>query len=283
MNPLPDRDPIAFEDHALDVLKKAALGMQADGQRLSPVLREALRVAFREQRLPDGPCLESLCESLELDFDALQELHACPVLPCPAPMPGGCRDWVFPFGEGVVHAYGLHLPGTRKVWVFDCGTHAGPILEDLEREGLELSDLWITHGHRDHLGGLEELMRRYPGLRLHGHRDGPLASRFALAPEPVEAEGGICIRSTAIGGHADDALVYRVDGFERTLLITGDTIFARSFGGMAKDYRKNRLLMARLLETSPPDALILPGHGPRTVVELERARHPALSMRILPL
>ncbi len=57
----------------------------------------------------------------------------------------------------------LLIQGNQAVAV-DPG-QAEPVLHLLEARKLELTDIWITHGHRDHIGGVSPLMAR-TGARL---------------------------------------------------------------------------------------------------------------------
>lgn len=46
---------------------------------------------------------------------------------------------------------------TGKKFLFDCGTQIGFSLEDIGVKHTDLDALWISHGHADHSGGMEEL------------------------------------------------------------------------------------------------------------------------------
>jgi glyoxylase-like metal-dependent hydrolase (beta-lactamase superfamily II) len=62
---------------------------------------------------------------------------------------------------------------------------ARPVLDLLDREGLSLASILVTHHHADHQGGVVELLAHYPGrgLRPGGgvdyrpHQAGTLAAR----------------------------------------------------------------------------------------------------------
>src|SRR5690554_4960534 len=73
----------------------------------------------------------------------------------------------------------LRQDGSKRAAVVDPGD-AAPVIEYIEREGLVLESVLVTHHHHDHTGGLEELVARYrprvfgPGNPSIGNIDSPL-------------------------------------------------------------------------------------------------------------
>ena len=56
--------------------------------------------------------------------------------------------------------YLIHDVETKATASIDA-PEAGPILDALEREGWQLTDILITHHHGDHVGGVAELKQKY--------------------------------------------------------------------------------------------------------------------------
>src|SRR5690625_2177827 len=54
----------------------------------------------------------------------------------------------------------LRQDGSNRAAIVDPGD-ATPVIEHIEREGLGLESVLITHHHHDHTGGLKELVERY--------------------------------------------------------------------------------------------------------------------------
>ena len=49
-------------------------------------------------------------------------------------------------------------------------SEAGPVLAALTQRGLLLSAILCTHHHHDHVGGNIELLERFPGIPVYGHK-----------------------------------------------------------------------------------------------------------------
>mgnify|MGYP000555920529 CR=1 FL=1 len=48
---------------------------------------------------------------------------------------------------------------------------AAPVLAYLHAHNLALSQIWITHHHADHTGGVAALKAAYPDCTVYGNRD----------------------------------------------------------------------------------------------------------------
>jgi len=142
----------------------------------------------------------------------------------------------------------------------DANGVAAPLLERIERDAITVTHVLVTHGHGDHVDGIEALAQRFrvPVLDQGRLRDG----------ETVES-GELEIEAVATPGHSRDHLAFVVDG---TDCLTGDLIFRRSVGGTRgggetgfADLRRS--IMERVL-TLPPETRLHPGHThPTTVAE----------------
>ena len=79
----------------------------------------------------------------------------------------------------------------RSAVVVDPGD-ASPVLDVLEREGLALKAILITHHHADHQGGISALLAQYPADVF-----GPAAESITALTHPLL--GGESIRLDSIG------------------------------------------------------------------------------------
>jgi glyoxylase-like metal-dependent hydrolase (beta-lactamase superfamily II) len=156
---------------------------------------------------------------------------------------------------------------------------------------------WVvcTHGHFDHVSGVDAVMKRFPDATLlmdprevELARDpilmnytAPMGFTFAMQAEPSPLIAGqevslglITYRIATIQGHtpASSVLIAGDHAF------VGDTLFAGSVGSMPSQEAFEQLLTGiRLtLMTLPPATRIFPGHGSPTTIAAELAENPWL-------
>jgi len=127
-----------------------------------------------------------------------------------------------------------YLIGRRDPILLDTGAGVPdylPLFERYmdERGWSQPSRVVLTHRHRDHLGGVEQLRGRYRGLRV-----AKMIYRDAGLPEDVEnlrdgdvVEGdGVTLTAIHTPGHASDHLCYYLR--EEKAVFTGDVVLGGS-------------------------------------------------------
>jgi hydroxyacylglutathione hydrolase len=156
-------------------------------------------------------------------------------------------------------------PGRRGVLVDGNGV-LEPLLDRVERDGVEVTNVLLTHAHADHVEGVDDLARRF-GVEILGSD--------ALADGEVVRSGDLEIQALATPGHAPGHLAFLVNGSD---CLTGDVLFRRTVGGTRgggptgfEDLRRS--VMERLL-TLPPETRIHPGHREPTAVAEELEENP---------
>lgn len=138
------------------------------------------------------------------------------------------------------YAYLLHDLTTREAWVVDPSEPDAPT-HALARGGCTLRGILATHHHLDHVGGVEELVRRFPGAWVAGHaRDRgriPAQSRMVEAPQERWIDVGLALAGRTllamhIPGHTAGAIAWRLEagGEEPDDVFTGDTLFGAGCG-----------------------------------------------------
>lgn len=167
-----------------------------------------------------------------------------------------------------------HLIGDRPggpAALFDCGTDADAVVAALKEREWSLERILVTHGHGDHVGALDDIVRRTRPAEV-------------VLPSP-EADGrhGTCgpfrIEAAATPGHTADSVSYIVsrDPGKPWACVVGDLLFAGSVGGAGRGLATLLRSIRRVVLTLPDWVAVLPGHGPVTTVGEERRHNPFLA------
>jgi 7,8-dihydropterin-6-yl-methyl-4-(beta-D-ribofuranosyl)aminobenzene 5'-phosphate synthase len=115
-------------------------------------------------------------------------------------------DWGF---ACLVEAHGRCI-------LFDAGAEGHILLGNMEKLGIDpasVDTVFISHAHRDHTGGLTDLLSRNNDVKLYvpaSWRDHPEAEEVIRVSDPLEIGDGI--RSTGELAGVEQSLVIRVEG-----------------------------------------------------------------------
>jgi glyoxylase-like metal-dependent hydrolase (beta-lactamase superfamily II) len=185
---------------------------------------------------------------------------------------------------------------THEAIVVDPGDELPRIQAILDKHGLQVKAIVITHGHIDHVIAASELRRSTGAPVYMNQKDSPILDQLdAMAewlgmetPEQPEIDTDATDGSTLALGTAE-FIVLHTPGHtpgssslwipQEEKLVAGDTLFRDSIGRTDLPGGDHRLILSsirtRLLEL-PDDALVIPGHGPTTTIGRERERNPFL-------
>ncbi len=205
------------------------------------------------------------------------------------------RVITIPNGQFQENCYLLAETGQADAVIVDPGEEPESFLAAAAREGLRIREIWLTHGHLDHVVGVADVKAATGAPVLLHPADEPLYRNlpqqglwFGLRlapPPPIDRElahgGTVAIGSTVFQvrhtpGHSPGSVSFVTDG----LVIGGDVLFQGSIGrtdlpGGSFD-RLIQSIREELL-VLPDDTVVYSGHGPATTVGAERRSNPFLA------
>lgn len=202
---------------------------------------------------------------------------------------------VEPFAE---NSWLLVCDTTGKAALIDPGGHVHELLAHADRLGATVSEIWLTHGHIDHVAGVADALDALDAdvpVRLHPLdlplyeataqqgamfglqvRQPPSPTDWLRAGEHLEL-GALRASVLHVPGHSPGHVAFWLAA-ESTLL-SGDCLFAGSIGRTDLPGGDHATLMRSIREqllTLPDEVRVLSGHGPETTIGRERRGNPFL-------
>ena len=194
-------------------------------------------------------------------------------------------------GSYQTNCYIVWAEGSGSCAVIDPGNEPQRVLNRLSQLGLSLDAILLTHGHFDHVGAVEELVKA-TGCALWMKESDytqvknpmndylyPLHDKnfcevsFCEEGEVIHA-GGLRFTVMETPGHTWGSVCYLCED----AMFCGDTIFAGSCGRIdlpGGDRMTMALTMERLSEMES-DYHIFPGHGGSSTLSYEQKTNPSL-------
>ena len=206
-------------------------------------------------------------------------------------------------GSCATNTYFLYREGENKAIIIDPADQGTQIYASLFKNDLKVEGILLTHGHFDHVWGLEALKgavnreRKEKGLEpikvyaldaereLLGNADmnvSEMAGRACTVAADEYLKDGqeltladITFRVIATPGHTGGSCCYYLE--EKGFLLSGDTLFQESVGrtdfptgSMSQIVRSIR----EKLFVLPEDTKVYPGHGGATTIGYEKENNP---------
>ncbi len=193
------------------------------------------------------------------------------------------------------NCYFVYEEGSSRVIVFDPADKGDYIFNGLKEKGFAVEAILLTHGHFDHIWGVEQL-RELSGAKVYAYEgekelceDASLnvskgagractvkADEYVKDGEEITAAGISC-RLIATPGHTGGSCCYYFENDK--ILISGDTLFQESVGRTDLPTGSMSMLVRSVKEKLlplPEEVKVYPGHGESTTIGYEKKYNPFL-------
>lgn len=191
------------------------------------------------------------------------------------------------------NCYFVYEEGKTQAIVFDPADKGNYIYNGLKDKGFSVEAILLTHGHFDHIWGVEAL-KELSGARVYACEEerevcesaSLNVSKSTGRPCEIRADvyvkdgeeitiAGMTCRLLATPGHTRGSCCYYFE--EAKLLVSGDTLFQESvgrtdlptgsMGALVRSVREKLMIL-------PEDVKVYPGHGEATDIGHEKQFNP---------
>lgn len=198
----------------------------------------------------------------------------------------------FMTGPLQVNTY-LAFDETKKGFIVDPGGFSLQLAQKVEEEKVDIRYIILTHGHVDHIGGVEEFKKLYPSAQVIAHKDETellqnveLNESMEFCGKPVIIKADKCVsdkENLRVGnteltflhtpGHTKGGMCIAAPG----ILFSGDTLFRASIGRTdfyGGDFGEIINSIKDKLFLFPDNTLVYPGHMSETTIGYEKEYNP---------
>jgi glyoxylase-like metal-dependent hydrolase (beta-lactamase superfamily II) len=195
----------------------------------------------------------------------------------------------FVVGAVQTNFYFLYREGSPDTIVFDPADLGDRLYEELDKRGLKVKAIFLTHAHFDHIMGLEALKEK-TGAPVYAciHEKNVCESEMLNAsmdfghPLTVSPDhyledneeitvADITLKVLHTPGHTEGSCGYYIE--DGHILISGDTLFQGSVGRSDFPTGDSQTLLDSIrtrLYTLPDDTTVFSGHGAETTIGYEK-------------
>ena len=184
---------------------------------------------------------------------------------------------------------------TMKAAIVDPGGNLPQLVAAVKALGLTLEQIWVTHAHIDHAGGVGELAEQlnlpiigpHPGDQFWIDNLPTAAQNYGFAPaiafkptrwladEDTVSIGNCTLDVRHCPGHTPGHVVFHSPEAKRAFV--GDVLFAGSIGRTDFPQGNHQDLLDSIRNRLWPmgnDTVFIPGHGPESTFGQERRTNP---------
>lgn len=200
-----------------------------------------------------------------------------------------------PSGMLMVNTYLVIDENTKKGFIVDPGGFDKKLCSVVEQSGISLEYIILTHGHVDHIGGVEDYRKKFPQIKVIAAKaelemlknpDFNMSNMMGMSPVSlvpditvVEGDcisvGDIDIRFVMTPGHSPGGMCIIID--KEKVVFSGDTLFAQSIGRTdfpGCSFEKLINSIKERLFVLDDDTVVYPGHMNSTSIGFEKRHNP---------
>ena len=195
----------------------------------------------------------------------------------------------FVVGMVQTNFYYLHRENSTETIVFDPADLGDRLYEELEKLGLEVKAIFLTHAHFDHIFGVEALKARtgapvYACIDEKNLCESPRLNQSQMTGRPCTVSpdfylqdneevtiADITMKTIFTPGHTEGSCAYYIE--DGHILISGDTLFQGSIGRSDMPTGDGETLLESIrtrLYVLPDDTVVFSGHGDTTTIGYEK-------------
>ncbi|MFN8574573.1 MAG: MBL fold metallo-hydrolase [Gemmatimonadaceae bacterium] len=198
------------------------------------------------------------------------------------------------------NCYLLSDAATGQAVIVDPGADGETLVDRIQKARVQLTAIWVTHSHVDHIGGIAPIVRAFhvpiyahPAGQVMYERGAEIAAMYGIpfeSPPPADhdlaegdvlAVGGLQFSVMETPGHAPGHVTIHGHG----IAFVGDCLFAGSIGRTDLPLSNGQQLEQSLARIAalPESTVVYSGHGPATTVGEELRTNPFLTGMARPI
>lgn len=185
---------------------------------------------------------------------------------------------------------------TKEAVLIDCSEYKQEIIDDINQLGANVKYILLTHGHFDHVLGVNKMTKALDVDAYINQSDIILTdnintmTKLVNLPETAVPEingriedwqefkiGEHTIKAIPTPGHTEGGMSFLIDN---DVLFSGDTLFCQSFGRTdlyGGSIKKLINSIKNVLFLLNDNVEVYPGHGPSTSIKFEKAHNEILN------
>jgi hydroxyacylglutathione hydrolase len=192
-----------------------------------------------------------------------------------------------------VNCYVITDEKSKKTFMVDPGGHNADMVNYIKEHQFLLEYIVLTHGHGDHIGGVPDIKKEFPNVKLVGcihdkamFEDARANMSTMIYGFPVEFSadqyvddgdtmkiGEMELRFFHTPGHTPGGMCVLLED----VVFSGDTLFEQSIGRTDFPGSSFQALVKSIHEKLfilPDDTTVLPGHMGTTTIGFEKENNP---------